>query len=416
MADDLNRTSLAQRLPILALLSANAVSITGNAMANVAIPWFVLQTTESAAKTGLTFAVIGLSNVLAAFFGGPVVDRLGYKRCSVITDIGSGVAVALVPLLYSTVGLEFWLLLVLVFLGGFIDVPGATARQSMLPGLADGARMPRERANSTYVAVWRVSDFLGPPLGGVLVAVIGATGVLWINASTFAVSAAAIVLGAPTLRRGLAPQSQVGLQGYLAQLREGVGFISRERVVRTITAGAVAFNFLASPLLTVVVAVYAQRNFGNASSLGFMLGAFAGGVLLSSVLFGIFGHRLPRRTIFSLAVVAQWLPVWVLVFSPPLWASVAALATAGLANGPVDPLIFTFIQERTPRRLLGRVNGATFALAIGAAPLGATLAGWALGAFGLKPVLIAIASGLLVVSLTLVSIPALREMDATKEP
>ena len=353
MAHDLNSTSPAQRLPVLALLSANAVSITGNAMASVAIPWFVLQTTGSAAKTGLTFAVIGLSNVLAAFLGGPVVDRLGYKRSSVITDIGSGVTVALVPLLYSTVGLEFWLLLVLVFLGSFIDMPGATARQSMLPSLADGARMPRERANSAYVAVWRVSDFLGPPLGGVLVSVIGATGVLWINASSFAISAAAIVLGVPTLRLGSARQSQVGLRGYIAQLREGLVFISRERLVRTITAGAVAFNFLASPLLTVVVTVYAQRNYGNASSLGFMLGAFAGGVLLSSLLFGIVGHRLPRRTVFSLAVVAQWLPVWVLVFSPPLWASVAALAIAGLANGPVDPLIFTLIQERTPGRLLG---------------------------------------------------------------
>src|SRR5919107_943363 len=240
MADDLTRTRSAQRLPILALLSANAVSMTGNAMANVAIPWFVLQTTESAAKTGLTFAVIGLSNVLAAFFGGPVVDRLGYKLSSVITDIGSGVAVAPVPPLYPTGGAEFWLLLVLVFLGGFIDVPGATARQSMLPGLADGARMPRERANSTYVAVWRVSDFLGPPLGGVLVALIGATGVLWINASTFAVSAAVILLGIPTLRLGSAPQRQVGVRGYITELREGVGFIRRERLGRAITAGAVA--------------------------------------------------------------------------------------------------------------------------------------------------------------------------------
>jgi MFS family permease len=135
MTDDLNRRSLAQRLPMLAQLSANAVSMTGNAMANVAIPWFVLQTTGSAAKTGLTFAVIGLSNVLAAFFGGPLVDRLGYKRCSVSTDILSGVVVALVPLLHSTIGLSFWQLLVLVFLGGFIDMPGATARQSMLPSL-----------------------------------------------------------------------------------------------------------------------------------------------------------------------------------------------------------------------------------------------------------------------------------------
>jgi MFS family permease len=401
-------------MPVLALLSANAVSMTGNAMATVAIPWFVLQTTGSAAKTGFTFAVIGLSNVLAAFFGGPVVDRLGYKRCSVSADLLSWVAVALVPLLHSTAGLAFWQLLVLVFLGAFIDMPGATARQSMLPSLADRARMPKERANSAFIAVQRVCDTLGPPIGGVLISLIGATRVLWINACTFAVSAAAIMLGVPALRLGSGPQSQGRLRGYIAELREGLSFIRRERVVRTITAAAVAFNFLAVPLLTVVVAVYAQRNFGNASSLGFMLGAFAGGVLLSSVLFGIFGHRLPRRTIFSLAAVAQWLPVWALVFSPPLWVSVASLAVAGLAHGPIDPLIFTLIQERTPKRLLGRVNGASRALAIGVAPLGATLAGWALGVFTLKPVLIAIASGLLIVSLTLVSMPALREMDATK--
>jgi hypothetical protein len=65
-------------LPALALLSANAVSITGNAMVSVAIPWFVLQTTGSAAKTGFTFAAIGLFNVLATFFGSPVI-RLSFR-------------------------------------------------------------------------------------------------------------------------------------------------------------------------------------------------------------------------------------------------------------------------------------------------------------------------------------------------
>lgn len=87
--------------------------------------------------------MIGLSNVLAAFFGSPVVDHLGYKRCSVLTDVLSGVTVALVPLLHSTVGLAFWQLLVLVFLGGFVDTPGATARSSMLPSLVNGVRMPK---------------------------------------------------------------------------------------------------------------------------------------------------------------------------------------------------------------------------------------------------------------------------------
>ena len=45
---------------------------------------------------------------------------------------------ALVPLLYHTVGLLFWQLLVLVFLGGFLDAPGHTARQSLVPDLAGG--------------------------------------------------------------------------------------------------------------------------------------------------------------------------------------------------------------------------------------------------------------------------------------
>ena len=155
MVHDLYRTSPARRLPVFALLSANAVSMTGNAMSNVALPWFVYETTGSTAKLGLTFAVIGLANILAAFFGAPVVDRLGYKRSSVLADVLSGAAVALVPLLYATVGLAFWQLLALVFLGGVVDAPGTTARQSMLPGLAGGARMSKERANSAFFAVVR---------------------------------------------------------------------------------------------------------------------------------------------------------------------------------------------------------------------------------------------------------------------
>jgi MFS family permease len=75
-----------RRLPIFALLGANAISWVGNIMTSVAVPWFVLVTTGSAARTGLTGAAIGVGTVLAAFFGGPVVDRLGFKRTSVLAD------------------------------------------------------------------------------------------------------------------------------------------------------------------------------------------------------------------------------------------------------------------------------------------------------------------------------------------
>ncbi|MDQ4058578.1 MAG: MFS transporter, partial [Actinomycetota bacterium] len=114
--------------PLLVLFGANAVSLTGNVMTLTAVPWFVLQTTGSAAMTGIIASLNFLPIVLANLFGGAFVDRLGYKRASVIADLTSGFTVALIPLLYVTVGLPFWLLGALVFLGALLDAPGSTAR------------------------------------------------------------------------------------------------------------------------------------------------------------------------------------------------------------------------------------------------------------------------------------------------
>ena len=143
------------RIPILSLFAANAISMVGNVCAAIAIPWFVLQTTGSAAQTGITGFFTILPVVLAGFLGGTLVERLGYKPTSVIADLASGVTVAMIPLLHFTVGLQFWQLMVLVFLGGLLDAPGTTARNALVPELAEIAEMPLERATSAIQAVER---------------------------------------------------------------------------------------------------------------------------------------------------------------------------------------------------------------------------------------------------------------------
>ena len=122
-----------RRVPIIALFTANAISLAGNVMANIAIPWFVLETTGSAARTGVTGFFTILPVVVAGFLGGAITDRLGYRRMSIASDIASGATVALIPLLHFTVGLQFWQLMLLVFLGGLLDAPGGTARTAMVP-------------------------------------------------------------------------------------------------------------------------------------------------------------------------------------------------------------------------------------------------------------------------------------------
>ena len=75
-----------RRLLIFTLLGANVVSMVGDTMTLVAVPWFVSQTTSSAARTGLAGAAVPLGAGLAGFFGGPMVGWLRPRRGSLGSD------------------------------------------------------------------------------------------------------------------------------------------------------------------------------------------------------------------------------------------------------------------------------------------------------------------------------------------
>lgn len=386
----------------------------GNVLTFIAIPWFVLQTTGSAAKMGLVGGTTVLAMVLAGLFGGPFVDRLGFRRTSVLADILSGVTVAAIPLLYHTVGLAFWQLLVLVFLGAFLDTPGMTGRQSLIPDLSRMAGMPVERANSAYQAIERGSTLFGPPLAGGLIVLVGSSNVLLLDAVTFAISAAVIAAAVP--RPVQAPSIERTTGNYLAELLEGLNFIRRDRLILSIVVAAVILNALDSPVFSVVLPVYADANFGNAVALGTMIAGFGAGSLVGAVLFGMIGHRMPRRATLIVGWVFVGLPFWALAATPSLPLSTAALFVTGLAAGPLNPIIFTLVQERTPEQMRGRVIGALWAAALAATPFGMVLAGLLLEFVGLRPLLMGVAGCYLLVTLGMLLNPALREMDSVRAP
>ena len=410
--DDTNTNGPIRRTPILALLGANAVSETGNVLAFVAIPWFVLQTTGSAAKTGLTGGAFLFAAVVAGVVGGPVVDRLGFKRTSIVADLAGAVTVALMPLLYYTVGLAFWQLLVLVFLGGFLDAPGHTARQSLVPDLAGRAGMRIERANSAFQGIQHASFLLGPPLAGVLIALLTPGNVLWIDAATFVFSAALVAALVPSVDAASGGASELQrARGYLVELAEGITFIRRGRLVLWMFGIGVAANFLVLPLFAVVLPVYADETYGSAVNLGLMLGGFGGGALVGTVFYGAVGHLLPRRATLVSAIVLLGLPFWVLVATPSLGVTMGALFVAGLGLGPPNPLTYSVLQELTPPRMLGRVLGAGVSLSMVAVPVGMVLCGYALEVLGLRLTLAGISGCYLAVGFLSFLSPALHELD-----
>lgn len=399
-----------KRAPLSALLVANAVSMVGNVLAMIAVPWFVLQTTGSAAKTGLAAFFTALPAIISAFFGGTLVDRTGSKRMSIVSDVLSGVTVALIPLLYYTLGprFAFWHLMVLVFLGALLDAPGGTARLSLLPDVAGMAGMRLERVNSLSQIIARGANLLGAPLAGFLIALMSVTRVLWLDAASFAFSALLIALFVPNPPP--APKSETRSK-YVEDLKEGLRFMRRDRLVFTITATVMITNFLDAPLFAVILPVYAKQMFGSAANLGLMIGGFGAGATVGTIIFGAVGHRLPRRMTFAVAFIIVGLQFFLLASLPSLVVTIAVLVILGLAAGPINPIIMTVVQERVPVEMRGRVFGAITAGAYLAVPLGMLMVGYLVEWQGVRATLLAQAVLYLVVTLSLLVNPALKEMN-----
>lgn len=397
------------RQPFVALQVAEAVSLSGNQLAALAIPWFVLERTGSATLTGVAGAAAILPVVLASFFGGAFVDRLGFKKASVAADLASAAAVALVPALDGAGLLGFPVLLGLVFLGALLDAPGATARAALVPDLAARAGMPIERATSTTQAVERGSRLLGAPLAGGLVAAFGPTAVLWIDAASFLVSAAIVAIAVPRLP---APERPVGAAGgYLAELAEGLSFVRGDRTVLALLLLLAVTNFLDALWAATVAPVFAREAYGSAVALGLLFGASGGGALLGAVVYGAVGHRFRRFPIFLIGFVVAGAKTLALAPVPPLPAAVAVSAVSGLGAGPLNPILGAVRFERVPAALRGRVFGVTTAVAFATMPLGALAGGPLLGAVGLRGTLLLIGGAYVAATLSMAFSPAIRAID-----
>jgi MFS family permease len=434
------------RTPLIALYVANAVSQTGDVLMFLAIPWFVLQTTGSVAQTGIAAFASAASIGISALLGSAFVDRLGFKRASVVSDLASTAGVALIPLLYATVGLPFWMLLALVFISGFLATPGQTARSALVPELAQLANMRLERVSAAKDSVTRLSRFIGAPLAGVLIAVVGTSSLLWIDAATFALSALAIGLAVPArlplpaqalattasasavsqddpaaahaATTADAPEPIQPAPGYLAGLREGFTFLWRDPMLRDITLVIFVTNLLDAGQSSVLAPAFVKQVYGNAVILGAMVAAFGGTAFAGTIVYGAIGHKLPRRLAlgggFTIGGASRFF--WIVLLAPFPAAMVASQAICGFFIGPINPLLATLEYERVPLALRARVFGTLTAGAMLGTPLGGLLAG-ALGpTIGLMPSMLIFGAIYSVATLSLLVNPALRSLDAPKAP
>jgi MFS family permease len=403
------------RGPLAAVLAANAVSITGNSLTLIGVPWFALQTTGSPGKAGLVAFCATLPVVVSAIAGGPVIDRVGRRRVSIVTDLVCALTLAAIPLLHYAGALRFWMLCALMAVTGLFHAPGETARYVLVPDLARAAGTSLSRAASLFDAVSRGARMSGAALAGVLIAFIGAEAVLLIDAATFCGSALLIRLG---LRRVAAAEPRrdapkVSFTAYRAELREGYAFLLRARLLLGVVLMVMVTNGLDQGWSSVLLPVHAKENLDGARDLGLLVAAFGGCALLGALLYAAVGHRFRRRTLFTCAFLICGLPRFVVAAlvdgTVPLAVTMAA---SGLAAGMLNPILTTVMYERVPERLRSRVASATTAGVLMTTPLGGLAAGYLIEQAGLAAALFALGGLYFLTTLAPAVFPRWREMDA----
>lgn len=408
---DTTGTPFRDRLPVYVLLVTSLVSIFGNQLTAIAVPWFVLETTGSASLTGITAAVTIVPVVIATFFGGALVDRTSYRTLSVVSDLISAVTVAAVPLFYHTTGLTFAGLLVLMFLGAIFDAPGSTARQAMIPSLSRTSGIPLEKINANFGMLFAATSLFAAPLAGLLIASLGPVNVLLFNAGTFIFSGLVILALVPVMERA-APSGE----SFMTDVRIGLSYVRDHALIRTIVIAALLINMLFAPIFGVAIPVYANQELQSVRALGIMYGGEGLGALAGSFLYGQVAGRIRKRPYLLVSVLLISLPLIPLAFSPGLWLSTAIVAVIGLGSGMVNPMIGTFLQQTTPAHLLGRVSGLVRAGAMVATPIGMLLGGTMIAALTYSGSFLLIAGLMLAIFAALVVNRTLHLLDAEPAP
>lgn len=395
--------------PLIALETATLVSAAGNGVALVALPWVVLDLTGSAADVGLVAAAAAVPLVLSAFVAGTIVDRFGRRRTAVVSDVLSGISIAAIPLAALADVLSLWLLVLLAAVGAVFDPAGVTARETMLPAAAQSARLRRERVNGIHEAVFGVAFLVGPALGGLLIAVVGAEATLWATAIGFALAAfASLLIRLPRVERPI----EMAHRSVWRDGLDGLSFVWRDRTLRALT---ILFAILVGawvPIEGVILPVYFQAQ--NApEKLGIVLMAMSVGGIVGALAYGAVGHRVARRTAVLVGLLGTALPVVGMAFLPRFWMLVLLGATTGLLYGPINPIANIVLQELTPPHLLGRAIGVLTSLAYAAGPVGFLVVGPVIEVAGLRPTFLALALVLVAVALVAPFVRSLSGLDAT---
>lgn len=408
--------SLWRHRDFLLLWGGQTVSEFGDQISRLALPLLAVSVLgASTFEVSVLGLLASLAFLLLSLPAGVIVDRSAKRPLMLRCDLGRTAVVASIPLAAIFWHVSLWQLYLVAALTGVLSVFFDVAYQSYLPDLI--GREQLIDGNGKLGTTQEFARITGPSVAGALIGVVGAARTIIGDAASFAVSALSLAL----IRvREPKPDSARGQGGgaepvaFRAAMREGLGFVLREPILRKIVACTGTCNFFGQAENAISVVFLVRTLHAGAVVVGLTFALSAIGGALGGLLAGRLGKRFGSARIIWLAMAVPG-PLYLLQpLAQPGWG--ITLYVIGGIGFSAMAIVYnvgqiSYRQAICPPDLLGRMNASVRWIVWGTIPFGA-LFGGALGTWiGLRATMWVCAIGMWSASLWLVFSPLRRMRD-----
>jgi MFS family permease len=362
-----------------ALLAAEVISSTGTQMTWIALPWFVLRETGSPQR--MTWVIIAevLPVAVLGFWGGTIAGRLGTRRTMLTCDLARVPLFAAIPVLHEAGALPFPALLALVAVSGIFLAPYFSVQRAVIPELVGEDQERVAQAAALSQAANRTTIFVGPPLAGVLISLIGTANVIYVDAATYL---AAFLIVAAFVRL-----PEVKADGPPTGVLDGVRFIARDKLLRLWTPAFTVIDICWMLLFASLPVLVVTSYHANPRILGWLFGAMGGGSLLGAFVSMFVVRKVEALTLGAAAFTLEMASLWILAIPAPWLVAFSGMALAGFFTSLVNTPVHALITLRIPREIRTQALASFGVFQCIGSPVGLLLAGWALARYDTHSVL-----------------------------
>lgn len=369
--------ALVNRLPILSSFRYRnfrlywiglLVAITGHQVQMFTKLWFVYELTGSPLYLGLVGGTLAISTIFFSMFGGVVADRVDRRKLILFTQSSLGFLIFILATLILLNIVTVWHILVISVFNGMVQAFDRPARDALLPHLIED-RKDLMSAISLTSAVWQMARIVGPSIGGILIATVGAAFSFYL--SSFLYFAMIVTIFLIRVPGQIRPDGDMKMW---KSFREGLAHIYHSPIFSAIigmtfvnSIFGLSYTFL-MPMFTKDILKVGPQGYG------FMVTAMGIGGLTGILIAAFLGHIRQKYILFIGGSLAFGLLLIIFANSKLYLLSLIIVPMAAMFSNLYMVVSQTLLQSLVPDHLRGRIM-STYGLVWSLIPLGSLQSG-----------------------------------------